>query len=97
MSIKTFNSLEITGSFIEVPIKEATTSLTRPVDKKRVTPLELPSKRSTSLLQVSQSLSSHRSLSQLSNQVTSKKNSLVSITPAHNDLHHKNYEVIAKC
>lgn len=93
MSIKSFNSLEITGSFLEVPpAKEPT----RALDKKVLNPIDLNAKRrNTSLLQVSRSLT-NRSLSQLSNHSSIKSIKQAPVSTPNNDQQIRNYEVIKK-
>lgn len=93
-SIKSFNSLEITGSFLEVPPpKEPNTA--RPIDKKRINPIEIPKKKSASLYQVTKALNSNRSISQLSNtQTPQKKNSIVSLSSNSSEQSNKIYEVV---
>ena len=90
---RSFNSLAIHGNLLEVPQPKIEVKITRPIDKKRITPLEISKKRSTSFSSKTNPSISNRSISELSNQDVSKKNSIVSLNSINeNDL--KKYQVI---
>ena len=78
MSTKMFQNLSITGSIMEVPPPKEST-IPRPIDKKRIVPLDIPKRNSANSIVANKALKSNRSFSQMSSQITSKKNSIVSL------------------
>lgn len=90
MSSKEFASLSITGSVLEVPPPKES-SVPRPIDKKKISPTDNSKRNSATITTVSKIFKPvNRSISQMSNQVACKKNSIVSLSSSED---HAKYEV----
>ncbi|CAF0968508.1 unnamed protein product [Brachionus calyciflorus] len=80
MSSKAVLNLSITGSLMEIP-RPKDVSIPRPIDKKRITPLDIPKRNSANVIATSRIVKTNRSSSQLSNQAEklAKKHSVTSL------------------